>query len=115
MTTITTTRSPLWRRWQEFRLIGQDPVLALGLIAVGAFVLLFVALPLVLVIWQGFFDPVTGAVSFKYFAQFVDPYYMAHLYGHPVEHVGDGPWRRDGRHDPRVHFCLRPGALQHAL
>ena len=75
----TTTRSPLWRRWQEFRLIGQDPVLALGLIAVGAFVLLFVALPLVLVIWQGFFDPVTGAVSFKYFAQFVDPYYMAHL------------------------------------
>lgn len=80
MTTITTTRSPLWRRWQEFRLIGQDPVLALGLISVGAFVLLFVALPLVLVIWQGFFDPVTGAVSFKYFAQFVDPYYMTHLY-----------------------------------
>ena len=28
----TSTRSPLWRRWQEFRLIGQDPVLALGLI-----------------------------------------------------------------------------------
>jgi iron(III) transport system permease protein len=78
---MTTTRSPLWRRWQEFRLIGQDPVLALGLIAVGAFVLLFVALPLLLVIWEGFFDPVTGQVSLKYFTQFVDPYYMPHLWG----------------------------------
>jgi iron(III) transport system permease protein len=80
MSTLT-PRSPLWRRWQEFRLIGQDPVLALGLIAVGAFVLLFVVLPLALVIWQGFFDPVTGAVSFKYFQQFYDPYYMPHLWG----------------------------------
>ena len=77
----TSTRSPLWRRWQEFRLIGQDPVLALGLIGVGVFVFLFVALPLVLVIWQGFFDQVTGAISFKYFTQFVDPYYMPHLWG----------------------------------
>jgi iron(III) transport system permease protein len=85
MTTTTrptrTPRSLLWRRWQEFRLIGQDPVLALGLIAVGAFVLLFVVLPLALVIWQGFFDPLTGAISFKYFQQFVDPYYMPHLWG----------------------------------
>jgi iron(III) transport system permease protein len=78
---MTTMRSPLWRRWQEFRLIGQDPILALGLIAVGAFVLLFVALPLLLVIWEGFFDPVTGQVSLKYFTQFFDPYYMPHLWG----------------------------------
>ncbi len=78
---MTTNRSALWRRWQELRLIGQDPVLALGLIAVGAFVSLFVVLPLVLVIWQGFFDPTTQAVSFKYFSQFVDPYYMPHLWG----------------------------------
>jgi iron(III) transport system permease protein len=78
---MTTTHSPLWRRWQEFRSIGQDPVLALGLIAVGAFVLLFVALPLLLVIWEGFFDPVTGQVSLKYFTQFFDPYYMPHLWG----------------------------------
>jgi iron(III) transport system permease protein len=78
---INTSRSPLWRRWQEFRLIGQDPVLALGLIGVGAFVFLFVVLPLALVIWQGFFDPTTGQVSFKYFTQFVDPYYMPHLWG----------------------------------
>lgn len=77
---MTTTRSPLWRRWQEFRLIGQDPVLALGLIGVGAFVLLFVVLPLALVIWQGFFDAATGAISFKYFTQYVDPYYMPHLW-----------------------------------
>jgi hypothetical protein len=76
---MTTTRSPLWRRWQEFRLIGQDPVLALGLIAVGAFVLLFVALPLLLVIWEGFFDPITGQVSLKYFTQFFDAYYMPYI------------------------------------
>lgn len=44
-------RSPIWRRYQEFRLIGQDPVLALGLILVGDFVLLFVAYPLLRVIW----------------------------------------------------------------
>ena len=31
-------RSGLWRRWQEIRLIGQDPVLGLGLLLVGAFV-----------------------------------------------------------------------------
>ena len=79
--TTTTSRSLLWRRWQEFRLLGQDPVLALGLIGVGAFVFLFVALPLALVIWQGFFDQTGGQVSFKYFTQFFDPYYMPHLWG----------------------------------
>ena len=62
-------------------MLGQDPVLALGLIGVGAFVFLFVALPLALVIWQGFFDQTGGQVSFKYFTQFFDPYYMPHLWG----------------------------------
>lgn len=56
-------------------------MLAVGLIAVSVFVLLFVVLPLLVVIWQGFFDPASGAVSLKYFQQFVDPYYMAHLWG----------------------------------
>ena len=67
---ISKQRSLLWRRWQEVRLIGQDPVLAVGLIAVSAFVFLFVALPLIRVIYQGFFDPVTGEFSLKYFQQF---------------------------------------------
>ncbi len=62
------------------RLIGQDPVLAVGLIAVSAFVFLFVALPLLRVIYQGFFDPVTGEFSLKYFQQFSDPYYGPYLW-----------------------------------
>lgn len=77
---IPKQRSTLWRRWQEVRIIGQDPVLAVGLIAVSAFVFLFVALPLLRVIYQGFFDPVTGAFSLKYFQQFFDPYYGPYLW-----------------------------------
>lgn len=77
---IPKQRSVLWRRWQEVRIIGQDPVLAVGLIAVSAFVFLFVALPLLRVIYQGFFDPVTGEFSLKYFQQFVDPYYGPYLW-----------------------------------
>ena len=77
---ISKQRSLLWRRWQEVRLIGQDPVLAVGLIAVSAFVFLFVALPLIRVIYQGFFDPVTGEFSLKYFQQFSDPYYGPYLW-----------------------------------
>jgi iron(III) transport system permease protein len=73
-------RAPLRRRWQEIRLIGQDPVLAVGLIAVVCFVGLFVALPLLEVIVQGFFDPQTGQVSLNYFQQFFDPYYAPHLW-----------------------------------
>ena len=80
MTTSSSTRSTFWRRWQEIRLIGQDPVLAVGLIAVTTFVLLFVALPLIQVIWQGFFDAKTKALSLKYFGQFVDAYYATHLW-----------------------------------
>ena len=68
----------LARRYQEFRLIGQDPVLALSLIAVGIFVFLFVAFPLLRVVWQGFFDPVSDAFSLKYFAQYFDPTYQRH-------------------------------------
>lgn len=77
---IPKQRSILWRRWQEVRIIGQDPVLAIGLIAVSAFVFLFVALPLLRVIYQGFFDPATGDFSLKYFQQFIDPYYGPYLW-----------------------------------
>ncbi len=77
---IPKQRSLLWRRWQEIRLIGQDPVLAVGLIVVTSFVFLFVALPLLRVIYQGFVNPVTGEFSIAYFAQFVDPYYGPYLW-----------------------------------
>ena len=68
----------LARRYQEFKLIGHDPVLALSLLAVGVFVLLFVAYPLLRVIWQGFFELETGNFSLKYFAQYFDPAYQRH-------------------------------------
>ena len=65
--------SALWQHYQELRLIGQDPILAMGLIIVGAFVTLFVAYPLLRVIWQGFFELDTGNVSFEYFERFIRP------------------------------------------
>lgn len=71
-------RSALWRRWQELRLIGQDPILAMGLLIVGIFVFLFIALPLARVAWQGFFDTRTGEFGLTYFTQFVDPFYQAY-------------------------------------
>lgn len=66
----------LRQRYQEFKLIGHDPVLALSLIGVGIFVFLFVAYPLIRVVWQGFFDPISGDFSLKYFAQYLDPAYQ---------------------------------------
>jgi iron(III) transport system permease protein len=74
------TPSATWRRWQEIRLIGQDPVLAVGLIVVACFVALFVALPILRVVVQGFFDAASGLVNLKYFGQFVDAYYARHLW-----------------------------------
>jgi iron(III) transport system permease protein len=71
-------RSGLWRRWQEIRLIGQDPVLALGLLLVGLFVFVFIAFPLFQMIWQGFFDQRTGDFNIRYFQQYLDPYYQGH-------------------------------------
>lgn len=65
----------LRRRIQEFRLIGQDPILAMGLLAIGAFVVIFILFPLLRVIVQAFFDPQTGEFSLKYFGQYADPYY----------------------------------------
>lgn len=76
--TLTTQRTALWQRHQELRLIGQDPVLALGLILVGLFVLLFVAYPLLRVIWQGFFELDTGNFNLEYFARFVRPDYRTY-------------------------------------
>lgn len=77
---ISKSRSAFWRHWQEVRLIGQDPMLAVGLIVVASFVFLFVALPLLRVIYQGFVNPVSGEFSLVYFAQFFDPYFGPYLW-----------------------------------
>ncbi len=68
----------LWQRYQEWRLIGQDPVLAMGLIAVGLFVAIFIAYPILRVVWQGFFELDTGNFSLEYFERFVRPDFRAH-------------------------------------
>jgi iron(III) transport system permease protein len=68
----------LRRRWLEFRLIGQDPLLATGLIIVGVFVFLFIGFPLLRVAWQSVVHPVTGEFSFAAISQYVDPYYRAY-------------------------------------
>ncbi|MEW5961762.1 MAG: hypothetical protein AB1801_28925, partial [Chloroflexota bacterium] len=50
----------LSRRLNEFRLIAQDNILMVGLLIVSMFVFLFIILPLVEVIGQGFFVPDIG-------------------------------------------------------
>ncbi len=64
----------LLRRYREFKLIGRDPVLLLGLLVMGAFMLAFIVWPLVRVIYQGFFT-MDGVPSIKFFLRYVDPTY----------------------------------------
>jgi len=65
----------LVRRYNEFRLIAQDPVLLAGLLITGAFMFAFVIYPLVRVIYQGFFT-LEGQPSLVYFERYVDPQYV---------------------------------------
>ena len=66
------------RRIGEFRLIAQDNMLMVGLLIVTIFVFLFIILPLLRVIVQGFFDPATDEFSLEYFARYIDPFYRTH-------------------------------------
>jgi len=56
MTLATASRSSpldsLVRRYREFRLIAQDPVLLIGLLITGIFMFAFVLFPLARVIYQ---------------------------------------------------------------
>lgn len=74
-TSPTRAAASLQRRVQELRLIGQDPVLATGLLLVGTFVVAFVLFPLLRVVVQGFFEPQTGRLSLEHFRRYFDPYY----------------------------------------
>jgi iron(III) transport system permease protein len=82
--TVTSRSSPadsLVRRYRELRLMAQDPVLLIGLIITGAFMLAFVIWPLGRVIVQGFFiadsKPNAGTFNLDQFARYVNPTYMA--------------------------------------
>ena len=70
---------PLVRRYREFRLIARDPVLLVGLLVTGAFMLAFIIFPLARVIWQGFFvgggQPNEGQFSLEFFQNYVNPEY----------------------------------------
>ncbi len=68
----------MWRRYQEIRLISRDPILAMGLILVAVFVFLFIAFPLIRVVWQGFFELDTGEFSLEYFGRYIDPVYRTY-------------------------------------
>src|SRR5712692_5605281 len=67
------------RRYREFKLIARDPVLLLGLLISGAFMLAFVIFPLARVIYQGFFvgggKPNEGQFSLEFFQKYIDPQY----------------------------------------
>ncbi|MCA9974043.1 MAG: ABC transporter permease subunit, partial [Anaerolineales bacterium] len=64
----------LRRRYREFALIARDPVLLIGLLVAGIFVVVLVFVPIVRVIGRGFVDS-EGAFSLTYFARYIDPYY----------------------------------------
>lgn len=67
----------LMRRSREFKRLAQDAVLLAGLLVAGAFILLFVAWPLVRVIAQVVFTP-EGQFSLEQFRRYVDPNYARH-------------------------------------
>jgi iron(III) transport system permease protein len=64
----------LVRRYREFRLIALDPVLLMGLVTIGAFMLALIIWPLARVIVQGFFT-MDGEPSLKFFLRYLDPRY----------------------------------------
>ncbi|RME69952.1 MAG: iron ABC transporter permease, partial [Chloroflexi bacterium] len=75
----------LVRRVNEFRLISRDHILMTGLLIVAIFVFLFILLPLLRVIVQGFFVPYIGTnpeeagkFSLEYFYRYIDPTYRTH-------------------------------------
>ncbi len=72
------------RRLKEFQLIGQDNILSVGLLFISIFVFLFIILPLLRVIGQGFFvpnlgnNPDAGQFSLEYFTRYIDPVFRTH-------------------------------------
>jgi iron(III) transport system permease protein len=78
-------KQKLVRRVNEFRLIAKDNILMVGLLVVTIFVFLFIVLPLIQVIGQGFFvadfgnNPETaGNFSLEYFWRYFDPQFSTY-------------------------------------
>ncbi len=67
-------RKKMVRRYREIALIGRDPVLLVGLMAVGIFVIVFVFVPILRVAIRGFIGS-DGEFNIDYFVRYVDPYY----------------------------------------
>ena len=72
-------RTNLIRRYREFAIIARDPVLLVGLLIVGIFILTFIFFPIVRVVLRAFVDE-DGATSIEYFRRYVDPYYAPYLW-----------------------------------
>jgi iron(III) transport system permease protein len=84
LTVRSNARAGVIRRINEFKLIARDNVLMAGLLITIIFVFLFVILPLLRVVVQGFFvpnistEPEAGSFSLEYFARYFDPAYSTH-------------------------------------
>lgn len=71
---MTLSTSSLRRRYHEIHLIAQDPVLLIGLLASGAFILAFIVWPLARVAYQGFYT-LEGQFSVEFFRRYIDAQY----------------------------------------
>ncbi|MGD8586629.1 MAG: iron ABC transporter permease [Chloroflexota bacterium] len=72
-------RNNLARRYREFGIIARDPVLLVGLLVAGLFILTFVFFPIARVVLRAFVGE-DDALSLEYFARYVDPYYAPYLW-----------------------------------
>ncbi|UCC50496.1 MAG: iron ABC transporter permease [Anaerolineaceae bacterium] len=72
-------RDNLAHRYREYSLIARDPVLLVGLLVAGIFIVAFVFFPIIKVVIRAFFDR-DGGVSVEYFARYLDPYYAPYLW-----------------------------------
>ncbi|UCG24138.1 MAG: iron ABC transporter permease [Chloroflexota bacterium] len=72
-------RGNLSRRYREFGIIARDPVLLVGLLIAGLFILTFVFFPIARVVIRAFEDE-DGVRSIEYFARYADPYYAQYLW-----------------------------------
>jgi len=72
-------RARLAHRYREFSIIARDPVLLVGLLVSGLFVLTFIFFPIVRVVMRAFVDE-DGVGSLEYFSRYIDPYYAPYLW-----------------------------------
>ena len=72
-------RSSLARRYREFGIIARDPVLLIGLLIAGLFILTFIFFPIARVVMRAFVGE-DDTFGVEYFARYVDPYYAPYLW-----------------------------------